>query len=340
VQARSQLAARILVQIGRRAGTGARKLLRVPEHEEPKACADFLRAAAWFALRGEEWASSYSSQLAERLLGLSYRTEAGRGWGLAFPYASRFVNAGAAVPNLYVTTAACQALLDYHELSLDSEAREAAEEGGRFIVDGLGSFQSEGNTWLRYWPGLESRTINVQASAAALLARLGRMEAADEAAAVVVATQRPDGSWPYSAGGRASFVDGFHTGFTLQGLSEYSAVRAERSSVADEAVRRGFAYFEQHLLTRDGLPRSRADGRVGLDGQNLSQCIQTFVVCGGPDRHAQAVRLWRAHVVPLLAGGAGRFMTLRWEVGPAVLATAYLAAATGSTPATADSRSA
>jgi hypothetical protein len=224
-----------------------------------------------------------------------------------------------------VTTAACQALLDYDDLTQDTRARVAAEEGGRFILEDLGWFECGGKPWLRYWPGRETPTINVQASAAALLTRLGLRDAADQAAEVALCTQRPDGSWPYSVDSRAQFIDGFHTGFTLQGLAEYATLGGRHRAAAAEAVERGFLYFAAHLLTPDGLPRSVADGRPGLDGQNVSQCIQTLVACGGPDDFKAAGRLWHAYVEPLLGGG-GRFTALRWNVGPAVLATAYLLA--------------
>jgi len=197
----------------------------------------------------------------------------------------------------------------------------------------MGTFERGGRTWLRYWPGLETPAINVQASAAALLGRLGREDEARLAADVVVSTRRPDGSWPYSDDGRASFVDGFHTGFTLEGLAEYLELRERADDAVAAALARGFAYFKAHLLTPDGLPRAVADGPVGLDGQNVSQCVQTLLVCGdGSDREA-AVRLWRAHVRPLLVGLDGRFPALRWSQGPAVLATAYLLATSSSSSA-------
>jgi hypothetical protein len=333
VQARSWFAARLAVQAGRRSGTAARAALRVPVHEEPKAIADFLRAASLLAAAGEPWAAAYAPALAARLRTASVPTDAGPGWGLAFPYASRFISVERGVPNLYVTTVVCQALLDYHDLAEDRVTLETALDGCRFIVDGLGSFERRGCRWLRYWRDLDTPTINVQASAASLLARAGArgnerlLPAADAAAATVVATQRPDGSWPYTDDGRASFVDGFHTGFTLQGLAEYAALRGSAAVPgAAEAAARGFSFFVDHLLTADGLPRGAAGGKASLDGQNVAQCVQTLVVCGrGPHDLGAAHRLWRLCLPQLLGGGSDRFPALRWTVAPATLATAYLA---------------
>lgn len=339
VQARSWFGARLVVQAGRRSGKRVRRVLHVPEHAEPKTLADFLRAGVLLSDAGETWASAYAPELAARLRTSSTAAHAGRGWGLAFPYASRFVSVDSGVPNLYTTTAACQALLDYHELTQDAAALETVLEGCRFLVDGLGTFEHNGHTWLRYWRGLDSPTVNVQASAASLLARAGALAGdgrllarADDAARAALGTQRRDGSWPYSDDGRADFVDGFHTGFTLQGLAEYGSRRGAHAVAGTaDAVERGFAYFADHLLTPEGLPRGLADGKASLEGQNVAQCIQTLVVCGrGPADSAAALRLWQRCVEPVLSGRRHGFPALRWSIAPAVLATAYLASSPSS----------
>ena len=54
---RTPLGARVFVQIGKRSGARTRKLLRVPTHEEPKALADYLRAAVLLASLGRSWAT-------------------------------------------------------------------------------------------------------------------------------------------------------------------------------------------------------------------------------------------------------------------------------------------
>jgi hypothetical protein len=334
VQERSWLGARVVVQVGRRTGKPVRRLLHVPEHHEPKALSDFLRAAALLVRSGEAWAEPFAPELASRLRSASVAADAGRGWGLCFPYASRFISVERGVPNLYVTTAACHALLDYHELDGDAAAFETAIDGCRFIVDGLGSFEHRGRRWLRYWRHLDSPVVNVQASAASLLARAGAacgddrlIGRADDAVDAVLTAQRSDGSWPYSDDGRAEFVDGFHTGFTLQGLADYAALRG--SDAVRDAIARGFGYFVDHLLTADGLPRGVADGKPSLEGQNVAQCIQTLVVCSrGPHDASAAGELWQRCGPRLLSSRGDRFPALRWTIAPAVLATAYLAAST------------
>jgi hypothetical protein len=336
IRSRSWLGARVVVQLGKRTGAGFRRALGVTPHDEAKTLADFLRSSVMLATCGEEWAGDYSDELSRRLRSKAVAAEEGSGWGLDFPYASRFINVEEQTPNLYTTIGACQALLDHHGLTRDPASLEAAAEGARFILDGLGSFEYGGREWLRYWRGVETPTVNVQALAASMLARAGTLlgdrhlfDAADRAAGTVVSSSLADGSWHYSADGRAPFIDGFHTGFTLQGMAEYGATRgAVAVTGTRESVSRGFAYFKKHLLTDEGLPRGFVDGRVSLDGQNVAQCIQTLLVCGdGPDDRGLASRLWDREIEALLLdGGASRhrFPALRWTLGPAVLATAHL----------------
>lgn len=325
----SPFAARLVLQTGRRSGVGLRRVLRVPLHEESKTLADFLQAAVRLGRDGEAWATEHVAGLAARLRNRAIASKTGNGWGNAFPYASRYVAVPADEPNIYTTTAACQALLDDYELSGREESLEAALLGVRFILRELGSFTYEGRSWLRYFLRTDSPIVNVQASAASLLARAGGiqpddelLDAADGAAQTVVATQREDGSWTYSVDGQGNFVDGFHTGFTLQGLVEYAERRSAGEAVAvDSAVESGFAYFKEHLLTADGRPRGFADAAETRDGQALAQAIQTLVVCERDANLATANTIW------LLADDQlqhARFPALRWNVAPFALATAYL----------------
>jgi len=326
----SPLAARVVIQLGRRSGLGLRRLLRVSPHEEPKALADFLQAAVILGSAGESWPDEYISALSARLRHRAVVTPLGKAWGNSFPYASRFIAVPANEPNIYTTTAACQALLDDYEYAGPEESLAAAALGTRYILRELGSFRFGENSWLRYFAGTDAPIVNVQASTSSLFARIGGiqsddelLEAADRAAQTVITSQHDDGSWTYSVDGRGDFIDGFHTGFTLQGLVEYAALRARGDSVAVEtSVAAGYAYFKEHLLTEEGHPRGFADGAESRDGQTLAQAIQTLVVCSDGADTTPAERIWRLADDELRRA---RFVSLRWSVAPFALATALLA---------------
>jgi hypothetical protein len=352
---RSPLAARVAVQIGRRSGAGVRRALGVPRHAEAKTLADYLQAATLLARASYAWARGYTDGLAGSLIGAAVGQPAGLAWGLEFPYASRFTTAPPRTPNIFVTTSAACALLDVHAVTANANVLEAAAAGCRFLVDGLGSFERGGLRWLRYWPEQDDTVVNVQASAASLLARAGAAladpelsEVADEAAATVVACQRSDGSWPYSCDPRASFVDGFHTGFVLQGLAEYLDARDGIGVVvpgmcqagarevpgtaveARDALARGLLYFRERLLTPAGLPRARPGGPASDDGQTVAQCVQTLAVCSPRRSDLElARRLWERGLDErtVWTPRSSRYTALRWTLGPGTLAGAHLLAA-------------
>jgi hypothetical protein len=327
---RTPFAARVCVQIGKRSGARTRRWLRVPTHEEPKALADYLRAAVILTSLGLDWATPWIGPLVKRLRTMG-RTP---GWGLAFPYVSRFTNAAAGTPNIYVTTAVVEALLDAAALSNEPGVADSAHAGMLFVVDELGSVTHGGHQWLRYWADNDARIVNVQASTAGLLARVDSEVGdsrfgvlADDLIETVLAAQRPDGSWPYSDEPTGSFIDGFHTGFTLQGLTEYLRRRSDSPHAAPvaDAVQRGLEFFHEHLMTPEGLPRGMADGRVSLDTQNVAQCIQTHVVCARDARDLTAAfRLWSSTAIADPTKGSPPDTALRWSLGPRVLATSHL----------------
>lgn len=326
--------ARVAVQVGKRSGERLRTALRVEVHQEPKALADCLRAAVLLAVDRGSPAQDLAEPLTKRLLAAGELATGGYGWGLGFPYTSRFVNARTGTPNAYTTIAAIDALLDASVLIDEEALLQVVSRGCRFLVDELGVLEHNGRRWLRYWPGSDARVINIQASAAALFSRAGERlnddrlsRRGEEAFQTTARSQRADGSWPYSDEGRASFVDGFHTGFVLQGLADYAAqhppVRPEQTA----AVSRGFRYFKDRLMASSDLPRGVADGEISLDPQNVAQCVQTLVICAEDDSDVgRAVRVWDGATecgkCPL--DPSAGLLSLRWSLGPGVLAAAHL----------------
>jgi hypothetical protein len=349
----SPFAARVCVQIGRRSGPGLRRWLRIAPHEEAQALATFLRAAVMLVRCGEVWAERYIDPLVTRLETKAIPAFPGCGWGLEFPVATRFGFKPARTPNIYQTLLALSALLDVDELNGGMGNQPLLTGGCRFVTDHLSSFPYAGQSWLRYWPRSDDAIVNVQALSAGVMARLGTrlgeprlLAVADRAATTVLRVQHQDGCWPYSADGRARFVDGFHTGFVLEGLSEYARRRPNGLGGApNRAMQAGMRYFKRHLLDENGQPRSFADGTVSLDGQTGAQCIQTVTICAADPQDLDiGLSLWDAMNRRYGCGSANRRRrdgdapALRWTVAPLVLATAHLVRALESQTRMADGR--
>jgi hypothetical protein len=330
VRRRSAFAARCVVQAGRRSGTHVRRLLGIEPHEEPKALADFLHTAAILtAIDGS--GTEHISTLVHRLETLAIETPSGRGWGLAFPYASRFASVPAHVPNAYTTICCVTALTRATDLETEASL-PLAQAGARFITRDLGVAARGSASWFRYWPGNDSHIVNIQALVAGglqdLAARGDDHELAELArvgAVAAVQAQEPDGRFPYAVDERGRFTDAFHTGFTLEGLVRYRSAGGAVPGL-DDAIERGVAFLRQKLVSA-GLPLQAPNGRPARDGQNIGELIQVLAVCGDSRDRDNAFATWRKEVQPPSASAS-----LRWELGPLALASAHLAAALAAEP--------
>ena len=337
------LGGRIIIRIGKFCGNKTRKVLKINPHVEAKALSDFLAAAVLLSMCGQSWAVPFVNNLTAKLKGKAIPTSNGVGWGLDFPYVSRFTNVPAKTPNIYQTINAVESLLDVYDYAKEKELLNVCAAGLNFIIKDLGFFRHAGMKWVRYWAELDAPIINIQALCAGLFARAGRLvqnefyyEIANQLANTVVQSQGKEGSWLYSLDGKANFIDGFHTGYILQGLQKCilfsEMANGDRQSVC-HAVQIGFQYFKSNFLTTSGIPRLYSSGKPSFDGQNIAQCVQTLTLCAdSPIDIFKACHMWQNIMTMPLFQDAGHnsnyfgscFPQLRWSLGPAVLATAVL----------------
>src|SRR4030095_431935 len=66
----------------------------------------------------------------------------------------------------------------------------------------------------------------------------------------VMEVQYPNGSWPYSTGGKRPFIDHFHTCFVLKALAKID--RLDPSSGCRPALERGVQYYTTDLFDANG----------------------------------------------------------------------------------------
>jgi hypothetical protein len=192
--------------------------------------------------------------LADLLYGAGVEAGGGLGWGYPFPWANRDFHAPAGTPSSVVTAFVGHALLDAAEGFGWAEARGYAAEAGEFLRGALNRIPGPAGTFCFSYTPLDRRGVhNANLLAASLLARLGSSSAdqtlLDEsllAARFTAAAQAPDGSWPYGITGRNSWVDSFHTGYTLVALAEVGA--AIGTGEFDDAIERGLAYWRRSVL--------------------------------------------------------------------------------------------
>jgi hypothetical protein len=175
-------------------------------------------------------------------------------WGYPFDWESRSGTIVAGTPLITTVPYAYEAF----ELGYDATGRPdylaAMESIAAFAFDRIPVTEMEdGSAAAGYTPELRTTVVNASCYRGFLLAAAGRRFArdawtteADRNIAFALAAQLPDGSWPYGMTAGDEFVDNFHTCLVLKNLFKFARV-ANRTDALD-AVRRGYAFYREHLL--------------------------------------------------------------------------------------------
>jgi hypothetical protein len=342
----SQLLSRVWLQANRYSPINIRPALGIPKMLHTKLVSDLASGYSLLShLTGDKKWSEAADRYFRLLIQRATVTPGGLGWGLNFPYVTRFVSADSTEPNIFQTINAVQAFLDGVKYLGRSEFLEYADKGFGFLRQDLGYMESSGVICWNYWKGMQTPIYNVNGLMTGLTAQLWQATGDEGHRILSVRTmgfllsgQRPDGSWPYAAGGKAAFTDGFHTGYIIEGLSRAGAAGAVKLGIEyDGAVR----YYLNNFFSGEGLPKYYPDSVYPLDGQNVAQAWQTLsflVTDGRADKdllvrcfEASDKRLWDRkgyyyHRRTRL--GCSKTPMHRWVTGPMFLALVRIKAAT------------
>jgi hypothetical protein len=141
-------------------------------------------------------------------------------------------------------------------------------------------------TYFAYTPDSSVLIHNANLLVAALAARLatdGELEAplrqslrraAAASVGTALASQRPDGSWPYGEGVRLGWVDGYHTAYSLLALDDVTTLLEEPGR---PALAQGARFYFDRLF--DGaVPRFLAGRKAGpSDVNNVATGLRAAV---------------------------------------------------------------
>lgn len=209
------------------------------------------------------------------------------GWGLRFYFTTRFVQADENSANLFNTINVLNSLLDYYNINMQNNNEEKCARIKKLINAGIDFIEKELKynetattiIW-NYWEGLKSPVYNVNALMVGFLSRYQKIFNISKFDKHIIKTieflrqgQNTDGSWNYSADSKAEFVDGFHTGYILEGLS---LAKINGITFKDEFFERGVKYFIENFFTKDSLPKYYNNSLYPIDGQNFAQIVQTL----------------------------------------------------------------
>ena len=248
-----------------------------------KAVSDFASSyAILFSITKDERYKRLADKYIHSLSNLKVDTASGYGWGLRFPFATRFVQADSNTPNIFQTINALHAYLDYYEFVIkDDRTLQIINRGLAYLEKDLG-YRTEGNSicW-NYWKDVHASIFNVNGLMIGLLARAGRLLSetnyltySAQLLAFLSKYQNSDGSWYYASGDKANFIDGFHTGYIIEGMIR--AVQLGQLSDTDSVFNKAIQFYLKELFTPDGLPKYFHNVEKPYDIQNMAQAIQTL----------------------------------------------------------------
>ena len=273
------------------------------------------------AITGDENYLERAVALGEEIMGYSIPGFRGPCWGYPFDWQN---NKDAVWPKNtpYITcTPYCyEAYLGLFHATGDRKYLEWVAGIAEFVHGDLKDIPTGPNLAAGSYSPFDTRqVVNATAYRAYVLAdagkRFGRqdyLEASGRNLNFVLESQAEDGSWLYAMNETKSYIDNFHTCFNLKNL--FKIHRIEPDARVEAAVRRGYAYYREHLIDADGNPKPFAiKPRLQLaklemydfaEGITLGALIGEMIPEAGELARSLAGKLIQEHQLP-----AGHFVT-------------------------------
>lgn len=259
-------------QFFRKCPINLRPLFAVPKRKNAKALGLFLEAYSnLYSVRKDEELRGIIEILLEGLDQSRSRGRSGYCWGYPFEWQSRAALVPAGTPTIVNSSFIGHALLDCHDATGSSRAREMALQIPEFMLRDLNRLEIDAGFCFSYTPIDRNFVHNANMLGASLLMRLGKatanaewMEVARKSMTYSVSRQRPDGSWPYAETGFQGWIDSFHTGFNLEALRWFVRL-GEAPPEWEEAYLKGVAFYAGNFFLDDGTPKYYHDRVYPID---------------------------------------------------------------------------
>lgn len=291
----------LFVQLLKNSPLNLRPLLGVDPGRNPKGIGLFLAAyLCWAEVGGGERALGEARLLARWLRRHACEGWSGPCWGFDFDWPNRSFFAPAGTPTAVNTVFIGHALLDFYESTGERDWLELVDGSCSFILNDLNRLEGRDEQCFSYTP-LDRRWVhNANVLAASLLARVARLlerehylAEADKAVRFTIRRQQSEGSWLYGTASRDGWVDGYHTGFTLNALQEYR--RLDGGVDVEAVVTHGYQWYKRECF-QGPIPLLRPGQRYPVDIHCAAQGILTFVALRDLDeaalRRARDVARW------------------------------------------------
>jgi hypothetical protein len=271
----------LVLQLGKRSPLNLRPLLGVPRQKIGKALALIASGYAELQrLKRDPSVDSFAGSLFVELEAKRLSTGDKASWGYEFDVQTRWAFYPRGTPNIIATTFVANAFLDWYQLTGDESLLLTACAAVRSLNDDL-LCDDGAESFYAYVPGSRVLIHNANILGCALTARVARLTgegalagAARDTATSTLAAQGSDGMWPYGRGAGLQWVDGFHTGYILDGLAELRA--AGRDSDLEHALRRGSEAYVGRFFTPKGEPKYSPSSLYPIDIHCASTAVDVL----------------------------------------------------------------
>jgi len=268
-------------QVIRKVPFNLRPILNIKPLIHTKTLSDFISAYSYLSLlECSDENTQELKNLIHQLDKLGIKGKVGQGWGLRFPISTRFISANHLACNSFNTINVINSFLDAYMALKESDYLVMAMNGFLYLENEMG-YKDFGNfvTW-NYWAGLDSDVYNVNGLMLGICARLFKItkeekfrQLTSKLFRAIANSQNPNGSWYYSNTSNGHWVDGFHTGYILEGLVR--GIDAGLIDEADECMQKGLDFYLSTMFAPGGMPKYYPNSIYPIDAQNSAQAIQT-----------------------------------------------------------------
>jgi hypothetical protein len=206
-------------------------------------------------------------ELANLLISLKCEGYSGSCWGYNFDWqARRLFLFPKNTPTVVATSFCVSALIEAYEATSNEKYLTIALESANFIKNDLKRHIINEGILVSYSPLNGNNTVInaalLGAKTLSLCYKYSKNTEDIKLAKSIIDTclklQKEDGSWVYGLLPTQNWIDSYHTGYNLDGLSTYYRIVKDLSDYNDlsvlEAIRRGYKYYVENFFEQDGTP--------------------------------------------------------------------------------------
>lgn len=223
------------------------------------------------------------NELAELLISIQSKGYSGTCWGYNFDWqARRLFLFPKYTPTVVATNFCATALMEAYEVTGNKSYLDVALTSADFVIKDLNRTPYEGGFLFSYSPLPGNDTVfNASLLGSRLLSYCYKYtkkneykELAEASVKACCAGQKENGAWVYGMLPVQSWVDGFHTGYNLDGLIAYQELTGDNKY--NKYIEKGFDYYIKNLFHNDGTPKYYDNRTYPIDIHCPGQLIVTL----------------------------------------------------------------